>query len=88
MDGQMAKSLDAFITGNYGEDQFKDDRFCNVCAYAQDFQDGVATCVCKHSPMFDQDVAVEDFCDWFESDFDPKQDEPQDFDERRDADDR
>ena len=70
----MSASLDRHITGNYGQDQFKDEAFCKDCAYADDFQDGFATCVCKHSPRFDQDVEAEDFCDWFdakEPDFDP-----------------
>ena len=46
----MSASLDRHITGNYGQDQFKDEAFCKDCAYADDFQDGFATLCLQAQP--------------------------------------
>jgi hypothetical protein len=80
--------LDEWITGNYGEDQFKNVDSCHNCIYYAPYgvpEDG-GTCICVHSPYFDRDVELDEYCDYHDS-RSPQQDEPDDFDERRCEDD-
>jgi len=84
MDRQMSESLDRFITGNYGEDSVKE----LVCSYdgtsAEDMgelESGWQCPTCDHILAEDELVTVEEYQRSL------KGDEPQDFDERRCADD-
>jgi len=75
----MSADLDNWITGHWGEDQFKDERFCKDCSF---YDDGM--CCNKTSPLFEQTIGEEEYsCDFFDDKYDTSQDEPFDFDLRR-----
>jgi hypothetical protein len=77
----MGASLDRWITGNYGEDQYSDEEFCKDCIFwdvRTEREGGFCNRHNKH-------VEAEEWCVDFESDeYDPSDDEPQDLDEWRD----
>jgi hypothetical protein len=80
-------SLDRWITGNYGEDQFKNAPCCPNCGKNDVFTDTTA-----NDPEHPDEVVTTLTCEcgWVgtEDDLvepgDPRDDEPADFDERRD----
>jgi len=72
MDGRMAESLDRWITGNYGEDQFKDAVFCKDCTHYT-----VGHCTNEQSAYHAKPMDPEDYCDEIEvMVMDPRDDEP------------
>jgi hypothetical protein len=69
--------LDEWITGHYGEDQFRDAVFCTDCMH---YNGGM--CFNEKSPYHKRLMEEEETCDEAEV-YDPRDDEPQDLDERR-----
>ena len=76
----LSASLDRWITGNYGEDQYADAVFCECCLH---WRGGI--CGNQQSEFHTRPTDAEDTCENAEQ-ADPTGDEPQDFDERRDRD--
>ena len=70
MDDRMANSLDNFITGHYGEDQYKDLIFCRDCIHYE-----AGHCLSDKSAYEHKPMNEEDFCDEAET-YDPRDDEP------------
>jgi hypothetical protein len=79
MDGHMSESLDRWITGNYGEDQFGPWGCCPACGASQEDAEDVST---KDEPDHYLCPCGRVYTDE-EGHPDPRDDEPQDFDERR-----
>ena len=76
----LSAALDRHITGNYGEDQFKDDGCCPDCGASvldaeRVWSSDLYSCPCGRTYTDE------------EARYDPRDDEPQDFDERRDRED-
>ena len=66
------QGLDAWITGNYGEDQFKDAAFCEDCTHYT-----VGHCMNEDSAYHHKPMGPEDFCDEIDvMSNDPRDDEP------------
>ena len=72
--------LDRWITGNYGQDQFKGEAFCQDCTHYR-----AGHCTNEQWAYHGKPMEAEDACDEIEV-CDPRDDEPHDFDERRDED--
>lgn len=77
----MGPSLDAYITGHWGEDQFKENDWCESCVHRVD-----GICANEKSPLHGSRVDPEDWCEEVER-YDPRDDEP-DLDEWRESHDR
>lgn len=81
--GQFEADLDRFITGNYGEDSVK----ILVCCYDGTSMEDMGEL--EHGwqcPTCDHILAEDELVTEAEYKMQCKDDEPQDFDERRDAD--
>jgi hypothetical protein len=79
MDDNMSASLDRWITGNYGDDL--SELYCEDCVYWDRRCEREGGFCNKHAEY----TGPEDFCADLER-YDPRDSEPQDFDERRDRD--
>lgn len=60
----MGASLDRWITGNYGDDRWGEDRFCHTCIFA--VGTGDILCNCEKSHRYEELVDEEDFCEWWQ----------------------
>jgi hypothetical protein len=47
MNGIDSNALDRYITGNYGEDQYKDSEVCDGCDHGEEVDCGKDPCTCK-----------------------------------------